>query len=430
MAAFQGLKCAAAATPTPLMPEASHDHRDLQSLRDLPVTVHVGGPLEELKVRPLPPYSPQALALLGEWSRSLLSSTAAKKNPDIATFAYWSRPANLKRLASAFPNSPTRVGRGLALHIAPANVPVNFAYSLAFGILAGCANIVRVPDAFAHHLAIMGQPLIELLTQPEHEHLADMNRLVSYPRDSHVTPTLSALCQARLIWGGDQTVARLRAMPTRPRCVDVAFSDRYSLCLLDAQAVLNATDADLHRLVIGFYNDTYLLDQNACSSPHLVLWQGHADRIRRAQDRFWPRVHELVKQKYEWLAVHAVDKYTLLCRQATRLPDAAPCIQHGNLIYRLPVETLPSNLSAFRGSHGLFFEHTISHLESLRSIVDDKYQTLCTFGIDNQQTVEQLVSLGFGGIDRVVPIGQALNMGVIWDGYDVIATLSRIVAIQ
>ncbi len=396
----------------------------------LPVTVHVGGPLDHMHIHPLPAYSEQALNLLGDWSHRLLGSPDARAHPDIATLAFWCRPANLQRLASAFPAQPKRLGRGLALHIAPANVPVNFAYSLAFGLLAGCANIVRIPDGFAPHVHIMCQTLSAVLSEPEHAQLAAMIRLVSYPRDSDATRVLSAECNARVIWGGDRTVAQLRAMPTRPRCVDVVFSDRYSLCLLDAPSVLNASDATLSQLVSGFYNDTYLMQQNACSSPHLVLWQGSPQTVSSAQHRFWHRLYQEVRQRYDWMAVHAVDKFTLLCRQAAQRPLPVPCIQHGNLIYRLPLKTLPVDLSACRGVHGLFFEHTLERLEDLLPIVDDRYQTMCTFGVDIPQTVNQLVNLGFAGIDRVVPIGQALNIGVVWDGCDVVATLSRMVATQ
>lgn len=35
-------------------------------------------------------------------------------------------------------------GRGVAFHIAPSNVAVNFAFSLAAGLLTGNANIVRL----------------------------------------------------------------------------------------------------------------------------------------------------------------------------------------------------------------------------------------------------------------------------------------------
>ena len=31
------------------------------------------------------------------------------------------------------------------------------------------------------------------------------------------------------------------------------------------------------------------------------------------------------------------------------------------------------------------------------------------------------------GIDRIVPVGRAMDIGIIWDGYDIISMLSRIV---
>jgi hypothetical protein len=41
-----------------------------------------------------------------------------------------------------------------------------------------------------------------------------------------------------------------------------------------------------------------------------------------------------------------------------------------------------------------------------------------------------VISNGLTGIDRVVSVGKALDIGVIWDGYDLIRTMSRIVATQ
>ena len=35
------------------------------------------------------------------------------------------------------------LGRGWVLHFCPSNVPMNFAYSLAFGLLSGNNNIVK-----------------------------------------------------------------------------------------------------------------------------------------------------------------------------------------------------------------------------------------------------------------------------------------------
>ena len=31
------------------------------------------------------------------------------------------------------------------------------------------------------------------------------------------------------------------------------------------------------------------------------------------------------------------------------------------------------------------------------------------------------------GVDRVVPVGQALDMSVLWDGYNMLEALSRVI---
>ncbi len=74
--------------------------------------------------------------------------------------------------------------------------------------------------------------------------------------------------------GGDETIRNIRNLSTPERCVDIAFSDRYSFCVIETEAVLELDERELQLLAEHFYNDTYLMDQNACSSPHLVVWLG------------------------------------------------------------------------------------------------------------------------------------------------------------
>ena len=33
------------------------------------------------------------------------------------------------------------------------------------------------------------------------------------------------------------------------------------------------------------------------------------------------------------------------------------------------------------------------------------------------------------GIDRIVPFGKTLDVGTYWDGYDIVASLSRIIGV-
>jgi hypothetical protein len=50
--------------------------------------------------------------------------------------------------------------------------------------------------------------------------------------------------------------------------------------------------------------------------------------------------------------------------------------------------------------------------------------------LDADHLVDRIIAAGLPGIDRVVPVGKALDIGVIWDGYDLIRSMSRIVATQ
>ena len=45
-----------------------------------------------------------------------------------------------------------------------------------------------------------------------------------------------------------------------------------------------------------------------------------------------------------------------------------------------------------------------------------------------KQLLETIKRQKYIGIDRIVPIGRAFDIGPIWDGYDIISFLSRKIA--
>ena len=48
-------------------------------------------------------------------------------------------------------------------------------------------------------------------------------------------------------------------------------------------------------------------------------------------------------------------------------------------------------------------------------------------GLEPAEVAALLARAGARGVDRVVPLGQALEMDTVWDGRDLIAALSRII---
>ena len=75
---------------------------------------------------------------------------------------------------------------------------------------------------------------------------------------------------------------------------------------------------------------------------------------------------------------------------------------------------------------GYFYEYVTTTLDEIASIVSSKYQTLTYHGLTKESLASFIVRHRMIGIDRIVPVGTAMDIGLIWDGYDLIRTLSRV----
>lgn len=387
----------------------------------------VGKSNGEIDVQPLVPYDELICEFLNSLSSALLSNKVAKNYGDVISFAYWCRKANIARLKREFVEVHSRLGLGLVFHIAPSNVPINFAFSYAFSLLAGNANIVRVPTKDFPQTRVVCGIINELFADARYKIIADMTAFVQYSQNDEITKVFSGKCAARIIWGGDQTINNLRKLPISERSIEVVFADRYSLCAIDGNSVLQANNVALNKLAVSFYNDTYLMDQNACSSPHLVVWFGEGTVLKEAKEKFWESVYQITASKYELQPVNAVDKYMLLCQNAIDLNNITNVKRHGNYLYRIALDSLSDNMDTLRGQYGYFYEYDVQDLNAIAHIINKKYQTLTYFGFDKSKLLNFVIKNRLSGIDRIVPIGSALDIGVIWDGYDIVRSLSRII---
>ena len=68
-------------------------------------------------------------------------------------------------------------------------------------------------------------------------------------------------------------------------------------------------------------------------------------------------------------------------------------------------------------------------MNEIKKVLNNKFQTLTYFGIKKDK-LEAFAKSNLLGIDRIVPIGQALEISLVWDGYDINKTLTRVVDIK
>ena len=230
-----------------------------------------------------------------------------------------------------------------------------------------------------------------------------------------------------MIWGGDDTIQKIKKINSKPRCIDLSFADRYSIGIINSEELCKSTKKNISDLAINFFNDTYIYDQNACSSPHLIIWYGK--KSAKARNIFWNELNNIIKKKYFISDSVAIEKYNEMISYLIKL-KIGKLEKYNNNIYCIKLKKIPKKINFLRGRYGIFFEAFINNINVLANKIDDRFQTLTYYGMDKHLLKNFILKNHLTGIDRVVPVGKALDMSHIWDGIDLIKTMSRIVKIN
>ena len=380
---------------------------------------------------PMRPYSELVIDFLDELSSQLRKSVKPGEYPDIISLAFWCRKGNILKLKKRAFGIDSSLGKGLVFHITPSNVPANFAFSFFFGLLSGNSNIVRVPSKDYAQVDIICGAINKIFEKPKYNIIKKGTAFVKYGHEKEITDEFSLMADARIIWGGDSSIEAIRKSPLKPKATEIVFADRYSFGVISETAVMKASDDEIKALAHSFYNDTYLMDQNACSTPHLILWIKDNGREEAfAQKRFWNAIYnEAVR--YDLEPIKAVDKFTEYCNVVMKgSVNIAYTNKWENLLYVIGISQLPEDITSLRGRFGMFFETELDSIDLIAPYINSKVQTAMYYGV-NKETIKGIVlDKGLTGIDRIVPFGKALDIGVFWDGYDIVGQLSRRISFE
>ena len=242
----------------------------------------------------LQPFDIRVINFLSKLSKNILNNSSTKKFTDVVTFAFFCREKNLFNLSKNYNDLNIRKGLGLSFHITPSNIPTNFAYSLVFGLLSGNSNIVRVPSKDFPQIKLISNEIKKTLKKfPK---LKDFIKIIRYSKNEDFTKNISLISDARLVWGGNKTIKEAKTFATKPNNRDLYFADKNSFCVINYDKFKELENNEIKLLASNFYNDTYLVDQNACSSPHVIFWLSKKKIEKKIKDQFWLNVNDLVKK--------------------------------------------------------------------------------------------------------------------------------------
>ena len=375
---------------------------------------------------PIKVFDPIVVEFANDFSKAILRNLIINRNPAFVALAYWLRRSNINRIISeneSYTNnnnihlSPL----GVVLHICPSNVDTMFIYSLFISLLTGNKNIVRLSTRSQDpSLTELFKIFTELLLLDKYNILSGYITIFTYERNSVINEELSKEADGRIIWGGDTTVKTFKSIVVNPRSKDIVFSDRTSLALINTSKYNQLNSKDRKQIAKLFFNDAYTFDQKGCSSPQIIITIGSLEDKIQFEKSFYVDIEQLVSKNYIY------DPSSLASLKMNQL--ALDAIDDNISSYYGPNKNLvfatksSNNLTETCGG-GYFYLVNITDLNELNNYTHKKVQTISYYGISEEDKVKILKISSGRGVERLVPIGEALTFDYIWDGYNLIEEL-------
>jgi hypothetical protein len=378
----------------------------------------------------------EVMTVFDSWAKSL-DARELDDLPGILFLRMWLRRGTLEPIiarelgANALHGGWTEYGRakfkafplGVVGHWPAGNVEIQPILSMTCGLLGGNAALVRIPSGLVDLTRLVMEKLVrsdlgERLTR----------RIFMAAFEHSRTDLQEAMAKAvdgAMIWGGEEAVLQIRALPFPHWARIAAFGPRISVAAMDAGAWGNPSEQEAWCLRMA--RDVWQFDQQACSSPQVLFLEkaphhctahflSSLQRAFETENRAHPRriiaaglTSAICQARASWLLTdttrHAVfpmdPDWTLLLGSGSDLPQPI----QGKSLHVLEVDDLMDVVSKWDGN----------------------VQTL-GLGMANVQNEEKLALLaGRRGVDRIVKLGRMHVFVPPWDGVDLIRPMVRMV---
>jgi hypothetical protein len=312
---------------------------------------------------------------------------------------------------------------GIVGHWPAGNIEIQPVLSLTCALLGRNASLVRVPSRLADATHRVIARLREVDTAGV---LTKRIELISFDHSrDDLQLAMAHNVDGAMIWGGDEAVCRVRALPFPHWTRLAVFGPRLSVAAMDAEVWSDRTECASWCQRIA--RDVWQFDQQACSSPQvLFLERGVNGDINQfiqelrqafqAENRAHPRreIHPSLTSaiclaRATWLLDDVENKawfshspdWTILLGTGTDIPKPT----QGRTLTVLLVDDLLEVVTKFDGT----------------------VQTLGV-AVGNMEKELALAQAAAGrGVDRIVKLGRMHVFTSPWDGTDLIRPMVRVV---
>jgi hypothetical protein len=312
---------------------------------------------------------------------------------------------------------------GVVGHWPAGNIEIQPILSLTCALLGGNASLVRIPTGLVD---VTRRMMAKLGESDSGRILARRIHLAAFDHDRQdLQEAMAQSVDGAMIWGGQESVLRVRSLPFPHWARLSVFGPRVSVAAMDAATW--GDPAGQAAWCLRLARDVWQFDQQACSSPQVLFLEKKAGQsttgflqvLRQAfeaENKAHPRpaiaaslTSAICRARASWLMESSRHEaifpegpdWTLLVGSGSEIPS----LVQGKTLTVLEVDDLGEAISKFDGN----------------------VQTL-GLGMADSGSEEAIARLaGRRGVDRIVKLGRMHVFVPPWDGTDLIRPMVRMV---
>ena len=312
---------------------------------------------------------------------------------------------------------------GVVGHWPAGNVEIQPLLSMTCSLLGGNAALVRIPSGLVDLTRLLMEKLV--LSDRE-ERLTRRIFMAAFDHDrSDLHEAMARVVDGAMIWGGEEAVLQIRALPFPHWTRVVVFGPRMSVAAMDAGAW--SDPAEQKNWCLRMARDVWQFDQQACSSPQVLFLERKAGQSTAQFISTLKLAFETENQAHPRRAIPALLTSTICQARASWL------LKDGTLHAVFPMSPdwtllLGSGSDLPQPIQGKTL--TVLEVDDLIDAVskwDGNVQTLGLGMADAEKEKKLALLAGRKGVDRIVKLGRMHVFVPPWDGVDLIRPMVRMV---
>jgi Acyl-CoA reductase (LuxC) len=377
----------------------------------------------------------EVITVFDSWAKGL-DARELDDLPGIPFLRMWLRRGTLEPIiarelgSNGLEGGWTEVGRakykafplGVVGHWPAGNVEIQPILSMTCALLGGNAALVRIPSGL---LDLTRLAMERLVQSDPGERLTRRIFMAAFEHGrKDLQEAMAQVVDGAMIWGGEEAVLEVRALPFPHWARIATFGPRISVAAMDRGAWGNPDEQKAWCLRIA--RDVWQFDQQACSSPQVLYLERGAGQSTASFLSSLQRAFETENRAHPRRVIPAGLTSTICQARASWLLDPT----HEALFPMDPDWTLllGSGSDLPRPVQGKTL--TVLEVDDLTDVVskwDGNVQTLGLGMADREKEKKLALLAGRKGVDRIVKLGRMHVFVSPWDGMDLIRPMVRLV---